>query len=901
MTKGASKAASAAGAEGESGRSDGKESTPASVGGSGVAPGVVGVAPGGVGGGGGVGVGAQLPQPDRELARGARVCFHFDQGKFCGTYVGPSKRKQDKHQGLHRVRWDDGGGHLVQLSDERRFDGTDVAEMERGEWAIVGFATADSKRYYRHAGEVYACDARLDELIFARDFDGIDGLFVPVMAAKKSKLPGENGPFTLKQVMRMDDWPQFQKAAEVELDTIESNHTWDLADENEAINQGAYIYDTRYVFTRKRDGKHKARFVLRGDQQVWSDWEDDVDDDEADGTHEDTSWYVYEDDHGERPGPVDAEGDEDAGQRDLGEERQPRCNWVESELAANKFDKSITLEARIEELKRAGIDYDEVTASHWTSRPSERAELDGRLPWKKEVKANHGDVFAQLAQAKAGKGEAFGLLNHKVANTYRQLFAPVMTQTVMFVLLAVAVANDEHLFVADIKGAFLYAMLLPEEVVYCRPPKGYENHPRFKGKIMRLRKALYGLAQAPRRWFQHMVQVLEKYGLKRTVIDPCLFVLITGSFILKAGTHVDDFLFATNDKDRFEQWFGEVKKELNISSMDHIGMNGVDYMSLWMTYNMARDYLLISQKGYIEKALRMFGFHNMKSAATPMATGVKFTKADMPAVMDERRRDIFRRLLGVARWISRNSTPEATFAVSYLACFLENPSAAMVIAATQIFRYFKWTIENDVEGRCFRASSDGGGVVPPGFKHKVKRNNVYGYIDATYLSEERSLCRYGVVYFVNTCTVFELSRRLPDIALSSTESEYVGMSLGVREGYYIRMVLEAMNEAQHGPLLVGQDNKSCIQIVENPGRHHGRTKHLDVHLRWIEREYERERLALVYVNTEFMVADVLTKALAYERHARHTSAMKGHKMPEKEKKAPKKRKVAFEETDQMES
>ena len=129
----------------------------------------------------------------------------------------------------------------------------------------------------------------------------------------------------------------------------------------------------------------------------------------------------------------------------------------------------------------------------------------------------------------------------------------------------------------------------------------------------------------------------------------------------------------------------------------------------------------------------------------------------------------------------------------------------------------------------------------------------------------------------------------------------MGLSLGVREGYYIRMVLEAMNEAQHGPLLVGQDNKSCIQIVENPGRHHGRTKHLDVHLRWIAREYEREQLALVYGNTEFMVADVLTKSLAYERHARHTSAMKGHKMPDKEKKAPRKRPVASVETDQMES
>ena len=801
------------------------------------------------------------------------------------------------------MRWDDGGDHLVQLSDERRFDGTDVAEMECGEWAIVGFASDDTKRYFRHEGEIFACEARLDEIIFARDYDGIDGLFVPVMAAKKSKPPGDNGPFTLKQVQRMDDWPHYQKAAEEELETIDKlHHTYVLCDEDEAINQGAYVYDTRFVFTRKRDAKYKARMVLRGDQQVWSDWDDDVEDDE-----DETAWYVYDNDYREQPGPVDATtspstAPSDVQPRgDLDEDRQPRCNWTESELAANKFDESIKLEDRIEALKRAGIEYDEVTASHWTSRPGERSKLDQLPQWPKEVKASYGDVF------KANTGEAFdmvdtvfGMVSHKVAHVYRQLYSPVMTQTVMFVLLAVAVANQEYIYVADIKGAFLYAMLLPEEMVYCRPPKGYENHPRFKGKIMRLRKALYGLAQAPRRWFDHMVQVLEKHGLRRTVIDPCLFVLLTGSFILKAGTHVDDFLFTTNDKNRFEFWFNEVKKELNISSMEHVGMSGTDYMSLWVTYNMARDFLLISQKGYIEKALRMFGFHNLKSAATPMASGVKFTKEDMPAEVDVRRRDTFRRLLGVARWISRNSTPEATFAVSYLACFLENPSAAMVSATTQIFRYFKWTIENDVEGRCFRAPSDGD-VYPPGFKHKVKKNNVYGYIDATYLSEERSLCRYGVVYFVNMCTVFELSRRLPDIALSSTESEYVGLSLGVREGYYIRMVLEAMNEAQHGPLLVGQDNKSCIQIVENPGRHHGRTKHLDVHLRWIEREYEREQLALVYVNTEFMVADVLTKSLAYERHARHTSAMKGHKMPDKEKKAPRKRPVASVETDQMES
>ena len=92
-------------------------------------------------------------------------------------------------------------------------------------------------------------------------------------------------------------------------------------------------------------------------------------------------------------------------------------------------------------------------------------------------------------------------------------------------------------------------------------------------------------------------------------------------------------------------------------------------------------------------------------------------------------------------------------------------------------------------------------------------------------------------------------------------------------------------ETQSGPLLVGQDNKSCIQIAENPGRHHGRTKHIELRIRWIEDEIKKEKLALIYVPTGQMVADVLTKPLSYEAFARHSSYMKGAIFPEMEKKA----------------
>ena len=150
--------------------------------------------------------------------------------------------------------------------------------------------------------------------------------------------------------------------------------------------------------------------------------------------------------------------------------RQPRCNWTSGELEAGEYDESISLEDRIASLLAAGVEYNEVAASHWHSRPWERESLDAQP--QRKVSGMMSEVFGMLSAAAA---------KSKVQNTWRQLFSPVMTQTVMFVLLAVAVANGEHIVVVDIKGAFLYAMLLPDEMVYCRPPKGFENHPRFKG------------------------------------------------------------------------------------------------------------------------------------------------------------------------------------------------------------------------------------------------------------------------------------------------------------------------------------------------------------------------------------------------------------------------------------
>ena len=80
----------------------------------------------------------------------------------------------------------------------------------------------------------------------------------------------------------------------------------------------------------------------------------------------------------------------------------------------------------------------------------------------------------------------------------------------------------------------------------------------------------------------------------------------------------------------------------------------------------------------------------------------------------------------------------ATCSVSYLACFWQSPSAKMLKAAVPVFRYFKWAIENDAEGRRYEARQQD--RTPTGFNCRVGKNQVCGYVDSIYMSEEQTLC-----------------------------------------------------------------------------------------------------------------------------------------------------------------
>ncbi|GKC60241.1 putative ribonuclease H-like domain-containing protein [Tanacetum coccineum] len=73
----------------------------------------------------------------------------------------------------------------------------------------------------------------------------------------------------------------------------------------------------------------------------------------------------------------------------------------------------------------------------------------------------------------------------------------------------------------DVKSAFLYGTI-EEEVYVCQPPS-FED-PQFPDKVYKVEKALYGLHQAPRAWYETLSTYLLENRFRRGTIDKTLFI-----------------------------------------------------------------------------------------------------------------------------------------------------------------------------------------------------------------------------------------------------------------------------------------------------------------------------------------------------------------------------------------
>ncbi|GJW88414.1 putative ribonuclease H-like domain-containing protein [Tanacetum coccineum] len=214
---------------------------------------------------------------------------------------------------------------------------------------------------------------------------------------------------------------------------------------------------------------------------------------------------------------------------------------------------------------------------------------------------------------------------------YDEVFAPVARIEAIRLFLAYASFMNFIVYQMDAKSAFLYDTI-KEEVYVCQPP-GFED-PEFPNKVYKVEKALYGLHQALRAWYETLSTYLLENRFRRGTIDKTLFI----------KKDKDDIMLVQKD-----------------------------------------DGIFISQDKYVADILKKFDFATMKTASTPMETNKALLKDEEAADVDVH---LYRSMIGSLMYLTA-SRPDIMFAVCACARFQVTPKTSHLYAVKRIFRYLK--------------------------------------------------------------------------------------------------------------------------------------------------------------------------------------------------------------------
>ncbi|GKB21855.1 putative ribonuclease H-like domain-containing protein [Tanacetum coccineum] len=220
---------------------------------------------------------------------------------------------------------------------------------------------------------------------------------------------------------------------------------------------------------------------------------------------------------------------------------------------------------------------------------------------------------------------------------YDEVFAPVARIEAIRLFLAYASFKYFMVYQMDVKSAFLYGKI-KEEVYVCQPP-GFED-PDFPDRVYKVKKALYGLHQAPRAWYETLsTNLLDNRFQRGKLIKPYS------------------------------------SKDTKMSSMGELTF------FLGLQVEQKKDGIFISQDKYVAEILKKFGFIEVKTASTPIETQKALLKDEDGKEMDVH---MYRLMIGSLMYLT-SSRPDIMFAVCACAGYQVNPKVSHLYAVKRIF------------------------------------------------------------------------------------------------------------------------------------------------------------------------------------------------------------------------
>jgi hypothetical protein len=429
-----------------------------------------------------------------------------------------------------------------------------------------------------------------------------------------------------------------------------------------------------------------------------------------------------------------------------------------------------------------------------------------------------------------------------------ETFSPTPQAKSFRVIMAKAAQEDLNLRQLDVSAAFLNGKL--QEEVYMKQPEGFDDG---TGRVLRLRKSLYGLRQAPRCWYTDLVETLKELKVKQCQADPCVCILRRGTEFVIIWFHVDDFVIASNSKALEQEVVDKLKEHYNIKDKGEptwiLGMR--------VQRDRAAGTITIDQEMYVRKVLERFGMQGCSTVSTPAQEGVRLTAQSSPTCEDEKREMMkhpFREMAGSVLYAAICTRPDILQAVNAVCKFMGNPGKDHLIALKRILRYLS-------------------GTASLGIKYKrVSKPTIWGFSDADWASDpDKRRSTTGYLFGVAGGPVAWHSRLQPTVALSSVEAEYMAQTFAAQEAAWLKKFLRELGSEQ-GAVEIKVDNQGAKALAENDVQS-ARTKHIDVKYHYVRTALEAKDIILTWIPSKDQVADIFTKPLGKGLFQEHRKAL----------------------------
>ncbi|KAJ9555635.1 hypothetical protein OSB04_010249 [Centaurea solstitialis] len=417
---------------------------------------------------------------------------------------------------------------------------------------------------------------------------------------------------------------------------------------------------------------------------------------------------------------------------------------------------------------------------------------------------------------------------------YDDVFAPVARIEAIRLFLAFASYKGFKVYQMDVKSAFLYGII--DEEVYVSQPPGFED-PKYPDKVYKLRKALYGLHQAPRAWYDTLSSYLLENKFERGVIDKTLFIKRTKSDMLLVQIYVGDIIFGSTKDDMCKEFEELMHKKFKMSSMGELTF------FLGLQVKQKPEGIFTNQSKYVASMLQKFGMNDAKPASTPMETHKHLT-ADVEG--EEVDVHHYRSMIGSLMYLTA-SRPDIMFVVCVCARYQVRPKESHLHAVKRIFKYLKgqprlglWYPNDSSFDLVAYTDSDYGGA-------NLDRKSTSGG------------CQ-----FLGGRLVSWQCKKQTTVSQSTTEAEYIAASQCCSQVLWIQNQMQDYGLSfLQTPIYI--DNNSAISIVNNPVKH-SKTKHIEIKYHFIRDCNEKKIIQVLKVHTDDQYADLFTKAFDVGRY-----------------------------------